>query len=196
MKQSFLKAGAALAVMLTAAGCSPTVPTFNSNNSGPAPLMAAPTPQVSQNQLPPPPPPPPPPQGQDMAGDMNNQNANGDNTEVAALDPNAGSSTPASSSSSGGGAALSRNKVLGAYKVTTAGGNCQIILSLTKWSGGYRAASRGCPGTVADVSAWDVSGSNVVLRNSSGSQVASLSSSGESRYDGQTQGGQAISLYR
>ncbi|MER0236563.1 protease inhibitor Inh/omp19 family protein [Fulvimarina sp. MAC8] len=195
MKQSFLKAGAALVAMLTAAGCSQSVPSFSNNDRGPAPLMASPTPQVAQNQLPPPPP-PPPPQSQDMAADMNDQNGNGDNTQVAALDPNAGSNTSSSSSSSGGGGALSRNKVLGAYKVTTAGGNCQIILSLTKWSGGYRAASRGCPGTVADVSAWDVSGSNVVLRNSGGSQVASLSSTGDSRYDGQTQGGEAISLYR
>ncbi|WP_187289053.1 protease inhibitor Inh/omp19 family protein [Fulvimarina pelagi] len=131
-----------------------------------------------------------------MANNATNGDQNGENgdTQVAALDPNAGSN--ASSSSSGGGGSLSRNKVLGAYKVTTAGGNCQIILSLTKWSGGYRAASRGCPGAVADVSAWDVSGSNVVLRNSGGSQVASLSSTGDSRYDGQTQGGQAISLYR
>lgn len=206
MKHSFLKAGAAVAVMLTAAGCSPSVPSFSNTDRGPAPLMASPTPQVSQNQLPPPPP-PPPPQNQAMAGDMNNdpanqdgtgQNANGGDTQVASLDPNAGSSASSSSSpaSSGGGGALSRNKVLGAYKVTTAGGNCQIILSLTKWSGGYRAASRGCPGTVADVSAWDVSGSNVVLRNASGSQVASLASTGDARYDGQTQGGQAISLYR
>tara|TARA_R110002020_G_scaffold102457_2_gene240591 strand:- start:50 stop:448 length:399 start_codon:yes stop_codon:yes gene_type:complete len=117
------------------------------------------------------------------------------------LDANAGS-PPASSTpqntqvASVSQPALSRNSVLGAYKVTTDGGNCQIILSLTKWSGGYRAASRGCPGKVADVSAWDVSGSQVVLRDSGGSNVANLNSAGKARYEGQTTGGQSITLYR
>ncbi|RFC64152.1 hypothetical protein DYI37_07270 [Fulvimarina endophytica] len=191
--------GAALAAVLLAAGCSQSIPQFNANtnanaNVGVSPLMASPTPQVASGQLPPPPPPPPPStNNSSMAGSMNGQTDGG--TQTAALDPNVGVNASASASASGGGS-LSRNKVLGAYKVTTAGGNCQIILSLTKWSGGYRAASRGCPGAVADVSAWDVSGNNVVLKTSTGTNVASLASSGEARYDGQTTGGQAISLYR
>ncbi|WP_322186467.1 protease inhibitor Inh/omp19 family protein [Fulvimarina sp. 2208YS6-2-32] len=188
-----MKTGTVLAVMLIAAGCSRSVPEFGSS-SGPAPLTPSPTPQVSANRLPPPPPPPPP-----AATTNPSTPATGTDTQTAALDPNAGSaagSTPTPPPASSGGAALSRNKVLGAYKVTTAGGNCQIILSLTKWSGGYRAASRGCPGAVSDISAWDVSGNNVVLKNSSGSQVASVASSGDARFDGQTNGGEAISLYR
>ncbi|MCQ0989544.1 protease inhibitor Inh/omp19 family protein [Jiella marina] len=186
-----LRTTAVLAVLLAAAGCSRSVPSYY--DSGPAPLTPAPTGRVAANQLPPPPPPPPPGNDFDSAtdsdgaeaspsGDQSDASATGDqqNTQVAAV------SQPA----------LSRNSVLGAYKVTTDGGNCQIILSLTKWSGGYRAASRGCPGRVADVSAWDVSGSQVVLKDGSGSNVANLSSSGDSRYEGRTTGGQSISLYR
>ncbi|MBC8128934.1 MAG: protease inhibitor Inh/omp19 family protein, partial [Rhizobiaceae bacterium] len=93
-------------------------------------------------------------------------------------------------------APVTREGLVGAWKVSSGGGNCQIFMALTKWTGGYRAASRGCPGQVADVSAWDVAGSQVVLKDSGGSTVASLSNSGGTRYDGQTTGGQAISLYR
>ena len=196
------KTALAVGAVLLAAGCTRSAPSFGglgSSNGGPSPLTPAPTGQVASNQLPPPPPPPPPGGFQqdlpasDQAGNTPPLNADGTpqggDTQIASL---GNGSTP----SSGGGAPITRNSVLGAYKVTTTGGNCQIILSLTKWTGGYRAASRGCPGAVADVSAWDVSGSQVVLKDSGGSQVASLSKSGGSRYDGQTNGGQTISLYR
>ena len=185
--------------LLLAAGCSRSAPTFA---SGPAPLPAAPSGRVAANRLPPPPPPPPP--GATASADTSELNADGSpkdanadaqDTEVASLGSGS-ETTPNSGSSGGGGGPLSRTSVLGAYKVTTTGGNCQIILSLTKWTGGYRAASRGCPGAVADVSAWDVSGNQVVLKDSGGSNVASLNSSGGSRYEGQTNGGQQISLYR
>lgn len=175
----FRTSTAVLAVALVAAGCSRSVPSFDPS---PAPLTPAPAGRVSSNQLPPPPPPPAP--SNDMQQNADAQTGS-DGTQVAALGNNTSSGEP-----------LSRNSVLGAYKVTTDGGNCQIILSLTKWTGGYRAASRGCPGRVADVSAWDVSGNQVVLKDSGGSNVASLNKSGGSRYEGTTNGGQSISLYR
>ena len=182
------------AVLLLAAGCSRSVSPYYSDNGGPPPLTPVPTGQVASNQLPPPPPPPPPSNNfgnpDPMVADagVTADGGQGDlpaapeqqNTQVASVNR----------------PAVSRNSVLGAYKVTTDGGNCQIILSLTKWSGGYRAASRGCPGKVADVSAWDVSGSQVVLKDSSGSNVANLDSTGNARYEGRTNGGQNITLYR
>ena len=198
------KTSLAVVAVFLAAGCSRSMPSlggYGSANAGPSPLAPAPAGQVAARQLPPPPP-PPPPGGTQSNETMTDQAANtptsspdgtpaGGDTQVASLE-----NKPSTPPSSGGGGSISRNSVLGAYKVTTTGGNCQIILSLTKWTGGYRAASRGCPGAVADVSAWDVSGSQVLLKDSGGSQVASLSKSGGSRYDGQTKGGQAISLYR
>ena len=207
MNQS-LKTAAVLTAVLMAAGCSRSVPTFG--NSGPAPLAPVPSGQVASNQLPPPPPPPPPAPGStgdqmasggsDMNGGNPGDNASGGgngggNTQVASLG-NAGNGNAGAGGGAGGGGTLSRNSVLGAYKVTTTGGNCQIILSLTKWTGGYRAASRGCPGTVADVSAWDVSGNQVLLKDSGGANVASLNSAGGSRFEGRTTSGQQISLYR
>ncbi|MCE7029845.1 AprI/Inh family metalloprotease inhibitor [Jiella avicenniae] len=183
---------AVTAMLLLAVGCSRSVSPYADN--GPPPLAPVPAGQVASNQLPPPPPPPPP--GNDMAAGQD-MTSDGD----ASLDASNGgqpetSGTQNTQVASASQPALSRNSVLGAYKVTTDGGNCQIILSLTKWSGGYRAASRGCPGKVADVSAWDVSGSQVVLRDSGGTNVANLNSAGNARYEGRTTGGQSITLYR
>lgn len=179
------------AALLVAAGCSRSMSPYSDN--GPPPLAPVPTGQVAANQLPPPPPPPPPGDGfgngETMSSDAEMSPGGNQGDLSASPDQNtqvASASRPA----------LSRNSVLGAYKVTTDGGNCQIILSLTKWSGGYRAASRGCPGKVADVSAWDVSGSQVVLKDSAGTNVANLNSSGDARYEGRTTGGQSITLYR
>lgn len=187
---NWTRTGAVLVTLLLAAGCSRSMPTFGS--SGPAPLTPAPRQQVAARQLPPPPPPPAPSeQGTDLAA-LDGASSDGfDENGAGGSSGDAGTQV-----ASVGSEPISRNSVLGAYKVTTTGGNCQIILSLTKWTGGYRAASRGCPGAVADVSAWDVSGNQVVLKDSGGSNVASLNSSGGSRFEGRTKSGQQISLYR
>ena len=87
--------------------------------------------------------------------------------------------------------------MVGAWTVSTSGSNCQIFLALTKWSGGYRAASRGCSAAaISDVQAWDVKNNQVVLVNSAGSQAATLYRSADERYDGSTSGGGAISFSR
>ena len=92
---------------------------------------------------------------------------------------------------------VTRQAMVGAWTVATGGSNCQIFLALTKWSGGYRAASRGCSAAaIKDVQAWDVKGKQVVLVNSTGSTAATLFRSSESRYDGSTTGGGAISFSR
>ncbi|WP_061977595.1 MULTISPECIES: protease inhibitor Inh/omp19 family protein [unclassified Aureimonas] len=180
------KTGAALAALLTVAGCNSVAPGMGgpsmAGNSGIAPLRAAPTGQVYANQLPPPPPPPvapasqTPPPGQTPPGAAPTQ------------------ATPPTQTASA--APVTREGLVGAWRVSSGGGNCQIFMALTQWTGGYRAASRGCPGQVADVSAWDVSGNQVVLKDSGGSTVATLSNAGGTRYEGTTSGGQSVSLYR
>ena len=173
--------GAILALAFTAAGCVSSPEPTRMSEMRPEPLRPAPTGQVASSQLPPPPAPPPPV----AAAPVTPPPA----TETAA----AAATAPVQMASA---APVSRDGLVGAWKVSSGGGNCQIFMALTKWTGGYRAASRGCPGQVADVSAWDVSGSQVVLKDSSGTTVANLSNSGGTRYDGTTSGGQAISLYR
>jgi hypothetical protein len=91
---------------------------------------------------------------------------------------------------------VTREALVGAWKVTTAGSSCQMFMALTKWTGGFRAASRGCPGDAASVAAWDVQGQQVILSDSSGNKVATLFSSGSGSFNGQTTSGAAITLSR
>ncbi|WP_210209638.1 protease inhibitor Inh/omp19 family protein [Aureimonas flava] len=176
-----IRMGLGLAAALALAGCQSAAPSFGggSNVRSPAPLRPAPTGQVYSNQLPPPPPPPAAPMTP---------------TTPPADAAAAGGQTPPTQTASAG--PVTREGLVGAWRVSSGGGNCQIFMALTQWTGGYRAASRGCPGQVADVSAWDVSGSQVVLKDSSGSTVATLSNAGGTRYEGTTSGGQSVSLYR
>lgn len=92
---------------------------------------------------------------------------------------------------------VTRQALVGAWTVSTGGANCQLFLALTKWSGGYRAAPRGCAGTsIGDVAAWDVKGKQVVLVGSSGSGLATLYRSSSERFDGSTSSGGSISFSR
>jgi hypothetical protein len=96
-----------------------------------------------------------------------------------------------------GGQPVTREALVGAWEVNTGGSKCQLFLSLTKWSGGYRAASRGCAAAaLSDVQAWDVKGKQVVLVNSTGSTAARLYRSDATRYDGSTTSGGTISFSR
>ena len=49
---------------------------------------------------------------------------------------------------------LTREAMVGAWRVSTEGANCQMFMALTRWSTGFRAASRGCPGDAANVSSF------------------------------------------
>ena len=103
----------------------------------------------------------------------------------------------ASAEAPAGAKPVTRQSMVGAWTVSTGGSSCQIFLALTKWSGGFRAASRGCSApSISDVQAWDVREKQVVLINSAGSTAATLYRSSEQRYDGSAVGGGAISFTR
>lgn len=92
---------------------------------------------------------------------------------------------------------VTRQALVGAWTVSTGGKHCQIFLALTKWSGGYRAATRGCnAAAISDVQAWDVKGKEIVLVNSTGGTAAKLYRSAEERYDGSATSGGSISFTR
>lgn len=92
---------------------------------------------------------------------------------------------------------IGRTDLLGGWKLSSAGDNCQAFMTLTTWSGGYRANTRGCTSpTLSGISAWDLSGNRVVLKDGSGLIVAQLYSSTPGQFNGQTATGQPISLYR
>jgi len=107
-------------------------------------------------------------------------------TQVAAVETPAQSSEP-----------LTHEPLAGSWDVTSDSADCRIILAFTKWSGGYRAATRRCQSPeIGSINAWDVSGNQVVLVDSAGNKVANLYSSGNNRYVGQTVGGKPISFSR
>jgi Protease inhibitor Inh len=92
---------------------------------------------------------------------------------------------------------LSREALAGTWVVNSDNPDCRIILAFTKWSGGYRAATRRCTSEeLAAITAWDVRGDSVVLVDSKGQTVASLNESGPQRYDGATAAGIPVTFSR
>ena len=172
--------------MLVLSGCTRT----NLNQGGtlptaqnqPAPLQPAPLTPVKERQLQPVQPVPEKPQVVEAPTPVPPEK---EEIKVAKVDPSANAKP------------VTRQAMIGAWTVSTGGSNCQIFLALTKWSGGYRAASRGCSAAaISDVQAWDVKGKQVVLVDSSGGTAATLFKSSETRFDGSTKSGGAISFSR
>jgi hypothetical protein len=92
---------------------------------------------------------------------------------------------------------ITRESLAGTWTVASDNPECRIILAFTKWSGGYRAATRRCnTPEISTVTAWDVRENLVVLVDAGGNQVASLASVGPERYDGTTAGGKPVTFSR
>ncbi len=104
--------------------------------------------------------------------------------DVAAVEPQSGPK-------------IGRTDLLGGWTVTSAGESCKLFMNLTTWSGGYRASTRGCSlGVLGKIAAWDLNGSQVVLRDAAGVDMAHLFMNAPERFNGQTAGGQPIAFYR
>lgn len=168
-------AAVALAALL-ASGCSST--RFSSMDSAqPAPLPAAPSGQVTSNQLPPPATPdssqfPTPPQ----------------NSQVASLPPDG--SAPAGSQD------ITASSVAGVWGASVSGQSCKIATPQTKYGQGYRAGPLHCPPPLDGIKSWAVNGKQLMLYDQNGGTLARLYSSGASKFDGQTSNGLPISLSR
>lgn len=92
---------------------------------------------------------------------------------------------------------VSRSDMLGGWKLSSGSDNCMAFMTLTTWSGGYRANTRGCSSPLlSGVSAWDLSGKQVVLKDANGQTVAQLYATTAQQFNGQTAQGVPASLYR
>ena len=71
-------------------------------------------------------------------------------------------------------------------------------MTLTTWTGGYRASTRGCSNAVLkSISAWNLDGKQIIFAGAGGAPVARLSSSGNNRFDGRTETSDAtVTFYR
>ena len=149
----------------------------------PPPTDAAP---VTSSSLPPP-------------GDTTGAAPPSDTTDLAAqqpLAPPAGTQTALNAPTGAGTGAVTRTDLLGGWTITSGTDSCQLFMTLTSWTGGYRASTRGCNSTLLkSVSAWNLQGNSVVLAGQGGTAVATLASSGNNRFDG-TVNGQPITFFR
>ncbi|HMN86838.1 MAG TPA: AprI/Inh family metalloprotease inhibitor [Bauldia sp.] len=93
--------------------------------------------------------------------------------------------------------ALGRTDLLGGWTIASSSDSCQLFMTLTSWTGGYRASTRNCNSSVLkSISAWNLEGNQVILAGQGGSPVARLNASGGNRFDGQAEGLGQISFYR
>jgi len=200
------KAGVAIVLMaLVVAGCNRSTSALNVNTqTPPQPLPAVPSGQVVAGGLEPvttqnvggqqpglaqplPEVPATAPQPETPQVPTTTQEVAPENTQVAAVQ-----TTPAVSAEP-----LTHEPLAGSWNVPSDNADCRIILAFTKWSGGYRAATRRCSSPeIGSISAWDVKGTQVVLVDSAGNKVANLQSAGNNRYAGQTASGKPISFAR
>ena len=173
---------AGLAVILALAGCQRTsMSDFSGNNNSPAPLQAQPVPTVSSGQLPAP---------------------TGNSTQFPAA-PVSGTATiggveTASASPAAAASALdvTKESMVGNWRVANAGSSCDMFLTLTNLGSGSRGGTRGCAGELTAMGSWEVAGKQVVLKDRSGNPLARLYKTADSRFDGSTNSGQPVSLSR
>lgn len=116
----------------------------------------------------------------------------GQDTGMMAPNNNASLNAPPAQASN-----LGRTDLLGGWTISSSGDSCQLFMTLTSWTGGYRASTRGCNNeTLKSISAWNLSGKQVVLAGTGGTPLATLFPSGTSRFDGQTGQGLPVAFYR
>ncbi|MBV6657452.1 MAG: AprI/Inh family metalloprotease inhibitor [Devosiaceae bacterium] len=113
--------------------------------------------------------------------------AEGQEVETALIEPAATDSS----------ADVTEDDLIGAWSASTPTATCSINLSLTNWTGGFRASTRNCGDVqLATLSAWSVEGRQVILRGTDGEPLGRLFRTGETRYAGQLETGQALTVFR
>lgn len=167
-------AATGLVMVLALGGCQRTVDSgFGTQASlSPAPLAAQPVPSVQSNQLPAPGqfPAPPTQQASLPAGGVSGA------VPAAALD-------------------VKKEGMVGNWRVSGAN-SCDMFLTLTNLGSGLRGGTRGCAGELTAVRSWEVSGKQVLFKDSNGNMIGQVFKSADNRFDGSTTSGQAISLSR
>lgn len=95
------------------------------------------------------------------------------------------------------GAPPAKEDLLGQWTIADSTSSCQLNVSLTGWSGGYRASTRNCTSEeLKKIGAWNIEGSNVVLKDQAGQPLAALARTGERRFDGSLAIGGAVAILR
>jgi len=173
---NFRYAATGLAMVIALAGCQRTSYSGLNPSASLPPLQAQPVPSVQSGQLPPP---------------------------GAPADPSQFPAAPAAASPSMTDAPapataldITKEQMVGNWRVTNAGASCDMFLTLTNLGSGSRGGTRGCAGVLSTMGSWEVASKQVVLKNRSGDVIGRLYKTADARFDGTTNDGQALSLSR
>lgn len=169
-----------LAVVIGLAGCQRTSYDYGSTqSSGPGytpPLQAQPVPSVQSGNLPPP----------GGSSQFPTAPAGG-----APAGTNMASATPPAAAMD-----VTKESMVGNWRVANGGANCDMFLTLTNLGSGSRGGTRGCTGDLTSMGSWEVSGKMVQFKNRSGDTIGRVYKTSDARYDGTTNNGQPLSLSR
>ena len=91
---------------------------------------------------------------------------------------------------------VKKESMVGSWKVSANGANCQMFLTLTNLGSGSRGGTRGCAGDLTAMGSWEVNGKTVLFKNRNGDIIGRVYKSADTRFDGTTNSGQPISLSR
>lgn len=98
---------------------------------------------------------------------------------------------------SDGSVEIGEDDLVGVWSATTPSATCSINLSLTGWQGGFRASTRNCADVqMAGLSAWSIEGQQVLLKGADGAPLARLFRTGPTRYAGQLETGDSVTVFR
>lgn len=165
-------------IALGLAGC-------GTNPFAASPLSPAPSTPVARETLPPPPSPPVQETQTAEATPAGEETVSEDGQEAAPA-PQVAAFAPAEA-----------DKMSGGWTVTDSAGSCSLFMSTTAWTGGFRAVTRGCPSeALQSVNAWNVVDGKIALKDSAGTEIARLTRTGETKFDGSFSRGGAVSFSR
>jgi hypothetical protein len=91
---------------------------------------------------------------------------------------------------------ITKEQMVGGWKVSAAGASCNMFLTLTKFGNASRGGTSKCIGELMTMRAWDVSGKQVVLMDSSGNTIGHLFKTGNNQFSGSTNAGTQLSITR
>ncbi|MCL6707383.1 protease inhibitor Inh/omp19 family protein [Pseudomonas sp. R2.Fl] len=178
---NFRYAATGLAMVIALAGCQRTSYSGLSPSESLPPLQAQPVPSVQSGQLPPP-------------GAPGAPGAPADPSQFpappAAAAPGATDAAPATALD------VTKEQMVGNWRVTNAGASCDMFLTLTNLGSGSRGGTRGCAGVLTTMGSWEVAAKQVVLKDRSGNVIGRLYKTADARFDGTTNDGQPLSLNR
>lgn len=91
---------------------------------------------------------------------------------------------------------VTKEQMVGGWKVTAGGASCNMFLTLTKFGNASRGGTSKCVGQLTTMRAWDVTGKQIVLMDSSGNTIGNLYKTADNQFIGSTTTGTQLSVTR